>query len=71
MLVGIMGQVDDPNGAPMILAQGFSQDAEQRSQPGAGRHQPQRSVVPVRVVMQGSATQFAETDRVADVQLTG
>ncbi|MNP00545.1 hypothetical protein D3C76_923370 [compost metagenome] len=54
----------------MILAQGFSQDAEQRSQPGAGRHQPQRSVVPVRVVMQGSATQFAETDRVTNLQLT-
>ncbi|CAI8964167.1 hypothetical protein EMIT0215P_70157 [Pseudomonas serboccidentalis] len=68
MLARVMGQVNDADGALMILAQGFTQHAEQWPQPGAGRQQPQRSRVPVRVVMQRPATQFAKADRVADLQ---
>ncbi|MNV19587.1 hypothetical protein D3C71_1104590 [compost metagenome] len=55
----------------MILAQCFAQDTKQWPQSGAGRHQPQRPGVPVRVIMQGTAAQFTETDRIADAHLPG
>ncbi|MNK98624.1 hypothetical protein D3C87_1189930 [compost metagenome] len=66
-----MGQVNDADGALVILSQRFAQYTKQGPQPGAGRHQPQRPGVPVRVVMQGTAAQFTETDRIADAQLPG
>ncbi|KPX00601.1 hypothetical protein ALO79_200291 [Pseudomonas syringae pv. castaneae] len=63
-----MGDMHKMNRPPMLLAQGFAQDAEQRTQPGTGGQQPQRPVVPGGIVMQRTAAQFTQADRVPHIQ---
>ncbi|PAV93213.1 hypothetical protein WR25_01939 [Diploscapter pachys] len=55
----------------MPLTQGLAQDTPQGRQPGARRQQPQRPRLPVRVVVQCTAAQLTQPQRIAYVQLPG
>ena len=71
MPLSIMGQVNHADVALMILAQGLTQHAPKRAKAGAGRQQPQRSALPVGIVLQRAAAQFAQPQTVAQLQLAG
>ena len=60
MRIRIMGQVNHADDALVILAQGLTQHAPQRAQASAGCQQPQRPGLPVRVIVQRPAAQFAQ-----------
>ena len=51
----------------VTLAQGLAQDAPERRQPRAGGQEPERSRLPIGVVMQGATAQLAETQRIANL----
>ncbi|MNZ86609.1 hypothetical protein D3C78_1054310 [compost metagenome] len=67
----IMGQVDQADGAMVLVTQRLPQHAPERRQAGAGGHQQQRTVLPFQVVAQGAAAQFAEAHLVAYLQAAG
>lgn len=65
----VAGHMYQPYRALMILAQGLAQYAVQRPQAGAGRQQPQRLLLPVRVITQCPATQLAQAHHVTGLEL--
>lgn len=64
MTVGIMGQVNQADGALVILAQRLAQHTPQRAQAGTGSQQPQRPGLPVGIVLQCAATQFSQAQAI-------
>ncbi|RMT92179.1 hypothetical protein ALP37_05493 [Pseudomonas amygdali pv. sesami] len=71
VLLAVMGQMNQADGALMLLTQRLTQYAPQRAQPGTGSQQEQRFFLPVRVIAQCPSAQFAEPQRVTDPQLSG
>src|SRR3990167_5081583 len=71
MLASLMSQVQNPDSGLMILAQGFAQHPVERGQAGAGGHQPERALLPVGIVVQGTAAQLAQTQGLARLKMPG
>ena len=60
-----------PDLTPMPLAQRLAQDAPQWRKPRPGRQQPQRTVLPVRVIMQRPTPELAQAQFIANPQGPG
>ena len=63
-----MRHVQQADGALVLLTQRFTQHPVERRKTGTGSQQPERSRLPINVVMQGATAQLTKAQRVANLQ---